>query len=573
LPRRGTGSTRPAAPGGRSTAGGDLARARGTAARPGPPALLACVLALVTSCSSPPAPLAKPVAEQVRVEQGVLIGRADDDVLRYQGVPYAAPPVGDQRWRSPRPPQEWPGALAVTSPGPRCPQVADPMPPVAAAATTAVAEDCLTLDVTVAAGTTAADGLPVLVWLHGGRFSSGAGSDHDPRRLVTGGPIVVVTVNYRLGALGFLGLRGLAGSGTFGLQDQQAALTWVQRNIARFGGDPARVTIGGSGAGADSVCAQLASPGSVGLFARAILHSGGCHAANPGDVVRPGTGGAGNTWKPRPLVDALGAAWAAEQGCAGENAAADAVLDCLRALPVEPLVTGENPRWSPATATATLPRRPSDLIVDSDLRAVPTLMGTTRDEGTRLTASSFDLADGPVTEERFAAMLALATGMRGERTAAAQSAYPLAGRSAGRVWADLVTDRAFACPNLVTYRSFAQRRDLYVYEFADPAARPPAALPGHLRDGVTHGAELPYLFDVGPDGPAPDQAALAAEMIGYWTRFVAGGDPNEPGRITWPRFVGEGEILTLAGGEGGITPRSAAAFAADHHCDLWGDLR
>ena len=116
----------------------------------------------------------------------------------------------------------------------------------------------------------------MLVWIHGGGFSAGAGSDVDPRRLVEAGPMIVVTVNYRLGVLGFLGLPGLPGSGSFGLLDQQQALRWVQRNIAAFGGDPGNVTLAGESAGADSVCAQLAAPGSAGLFRRAVLQSGGC---------------------------------------------------------------------------------------------------------------------------------------------------------------------------------------------------------------------------------------------------------------------------------------------------------
>ena len=168
---------------------------------------------------------------------------------------------------------------------------------------------------TVPAGSTPASRRPVLVWIHGGGFSAGAGSDVDPRRLAAAGPLIVVTLNYRLGILGFLGLPGLPGSGSFGLLDQQQALRWVQRNIAAFGGDPGNVTLAGESAGADSVCAQLAAPGSAGLYQRAILQSGGCSTANIIDVIRPGTGAGGDTWKPLPLVESTGRRIAAQLGC------------------------------------------------------------------------------------------------------------------------------------------------------------------------------------------------------------------------------------------------------------------
>jgi para-nitrobenzyl esterase len=375
----------------------------------------------------------------------------------------------------------------------------------------------------------------------------------------------VVTVNYRLGIFGFLGLPELDGSGTFGLMDQQAALRWVARNIAAFGGDPAAVTLAGESAGADSVCTQLASPGSLGLFSRAILQSGGCSPANIVDVIRPGTGPVGDTWKPLPLVQAAGVQAAATFGCPDPATA----VACLRALPAAQLVAGAGVYWSPATGTKTLPRRPSDLVAGGDLRPMPLLVGTNRDEGTLFTAAFYDHAGTPLTENLFRVYLASATG---SRAAEAGSAYRLVNRTPGRAWSDVITDRAYACTALAADRALATRAPLYAYEFADRSAPPTfVALPPGLADGVTHGAEMAYLFDLVPGQPAltPAQQDLAAQLVDSWARFAATGDPNG-GALTWPRWTGAGSLLTIAGTGRDAQPSTAAQFADAHHCALWG---
>lgn len=181
----------------------------------------------------------------------------------------------------------------------------------------------------------------------------------------------------------------------------------------------------------------------------------------------------------------------------------------------------------------------------------------------------FEGSGNPLSAEAFREMLASAAGSDADRAAAA---YPLEGRSPGRAWADVITDRAWACPNLDAYRAFAARGPVYAYEFADPAASSPAALlPGDLAGGATHGSEVPYLFDLTPGQPGftPEQQRLADQMIGYWTRFAATGDPGAAGDQPWPPFAERGEILTLAPGDPGTTIRSAVSFADMHHCDLW----
>ncbi|MCX6467532.1 MAG: carboxylesterase family protein [Pseudonocardiales bacterium] len=502
--------------------------------------LIGVTLLLAVACAAP----VDTIGTAVRVEQGTLRGALDGDVLRFGDVPYAAPPTGPLRWAPPAPPAGWTGARDATRPGSRCPQVAAaPGVPHATAASTD--EDCLVLDVTVPAGTPTDARLPVLVWLHGGGFSAGAGSDYDPRRLALAGPMVVVTVNYRLGALGFLALPGLPGSGAFGLLDQQAALGWVQRNAAAFGGDPARVTLAGESAGADGVCAQLASPAAAGLFAAAIMQSAGCGTANIVDTILPGTGPAGDTWKPLPVAEEVGAAAARQLGCAD--------IGCLRGRSVERLTGVAGIYWSPAVGTTTLPARPSDVL--AAMPPVPVLAGTTRDEGTLFVAA---FLPGGVDDRGLRELLAAAAGDRAREVG---GAYRPVGRSPARVWADVVTARAYACPALATWSALATRGPVFAYEYADSGAPSPfAVLPGDLAGGATHGAEVPSLLDLRPGPPAPPTAGALVER---WARFVTTGDPGGG----WPAWSGEGTVLTFSAS--GTTTRAAADVAAAHRCDLW----
>jgi len=220
----------------------------------------------------------------VRTDFGPVRGTVTSEYRTFQGIPYAAPPVGELRWRPPQPPERWSTPRDATTPGSRCPQLAS----AELGFPGSVDEDCLYLNVITPRSARPGQLRPVMVWVHGGAFLWGAGSDYDARRLAVGGDVVVVTVNYRLGLLGFLGHPSLEGSGNFGLQDQQAALRWVRRNAAAFGGDPGNITVFGESAGALSVCAQLASPASGGLFHRAVMQSGPCMMDWPDNALIPG---------------------------------------------------------------------------------------------------------------------------------------------------------------------------------------------------------------------------------------------------------------------------------------------
>ena len=404
----------------------------------------------------------------------------------------------------------------------------------------------------------------MLVWIHGGGFSAGAGSDVDPHRLAEAGPMIVVTVNYRLGMLGFLGLPGLPGSGSFGLLDQQQALRWVQRNIAAFGGDPRNVTLAGESAGADSVCAQLAAPGSAGLFHRAVLQSGGCSTANIIDVIRPGTGAGGDTWKPLPVAESIGRPrrHPARLRQAGHGAG------CLRALPVSALTAVSRELLEPGgrhRAAAQPPvgpggRRPA---------AAGAAAGRHHPQRGRAVHQHL-LRPGRFPDHRGHAARLLSRAA-GPRANAAGRAYRPGDRSPGRVWSEVITDRAYACPALHAYRSLATRAPLYAYEFVDPSAPAPfAALPAELTGGATHGAEMPYLFDLVPAPPAltPAQQALAADLVGAWARFVVARRPGRPDRVAALERRRSDPVDQLDRPGPGCT-KPATEFATAHHCGLW----
>ncbi|MEV4897204.1 carboxylesterase family protein, partial [Nonomuraea sp. NPDC055795] len=295
---------------------------------------------------------------EVRLDSGRVRGIEEGDVLRFRGVRYARPPVGELRWRPPEPVARWQGVMAATRSGPACPQAgANPEE-------SSEAEDCLTLDVTVPrkAGKKPR---PVMVWLHGGGFNAGRGADYDPRRLAVQGDVVVVTVEFRLGVLGYLALPGMPGGGTFGLQDQQAALRWVSRNAAAFGGDAGNVTLFGESGGGIATCGHLTSPAGRGLFHKAIMQSGAC-----GTVLLPNTAGLGTPrfpfWRPRKETYAATRTAARQVGC-GDAATMPA---CLRTLPVKELLKLTGYFTAASYGGATLPAAPDQALRDGNFTRV-----------------------------------------------------------------------------------------------------------------------------------------------------------------------------------------------------------
>lgn len=496
----------------------------------------------------------------VRTAGGVLRGVAAADHDGFLGIPYAAPPIGDLRWRAPRPAAAWRGVRDATTAGPPCAQKGRRGGPAVVGS-----EDCLYLNVTTPVPP--ADGhrrsrLPVMVWFHGGGFTSGSGADYDPTRLVSGGHVIVVTVNYRLGPFGFLDLPPLARqdpyAGNYALADQQAALRWVHRNATAFGGDPGNVTIFGQSAGGYAVCTHLAAPGSRGLFQKAIVQSGPC----------------GNPLVTAATAQRRGATVATGLGCPPTTD----VLACLRAKPAGDLVGAgvqqpftaagmSTTAWEFVAGTPAVPEQPLKALRDGHAARVPLIQGGTHDEMRQTVASLFDQRGTPLQPADYPAVLHRFFGaVPGDPTAAVLAHYPVADYpSAGIALATVLTDWGHAvgaCQVLPADDAAARRAPVYAYEFDQDGGR-------HVGDfplGATHGSDLPYLFDGTYDWtppPAPD-AALSAEIIGYWTRFARTGDPNAAGAPYWPRYRAAGPVLSLAAAR--TTP---VDFATEHQCGFW----
>jgi para-nitrobenzyl esterase len=507
--------------------------------------------------------------EIVKVESGLLRGISGVATVRFLGVPYAAPPVGPLRWAPPQPIAPWREVRDATKAASPCAQEPGE---VAGGSTN---EDCLYLNIVAPRGATKDRQKAVMVWLHGGGFSSGTANTYDPERMVAQGDVMVVTVEFRQNIFGYFGYPGLNGSGTFGLQDQQAALRWVHRNITAFGGDAGNVTLFGESGGAVAACAQLTSPGARGLIHKAILQSGASTTSWPRNV--GGWGPFGTFWRPLKNVEADGAAMAEKMVLSDSTGTRD-VLERLRAVPASKLLEHARDFGSVAYGGPVLPRNPSSALEQGHFTAVPVLSGFTRDEA-RALASGMQLAGQPITDERYPKLLAEAFGNRARDV---EARYPRARHaSAALAWSAIYTDRMFACPQIVAMRAFARRAPTFAYEFADPHAPGLVPfLPG-LPPGAAHSGELPFLFDLSIPAPfdlttgkriplADEQQALARIMIRYWTQFARTGDPNGDGAPTWPRFkAGEAkpQLQILAPGPSGVGPRDDAVSA--HQCEFW----
>ncbi|MBY8848093.1 carboxylesterase/lipase family protein [Saccharothrix longispora] len=493
----------------------------------------------------------------VRLGGGEVRGLRLDGHLSFRGIPYAAPPVGERRWRAPAPVVPWSGVRDATTPGPDAPQ-----PTRSFAHVTSTDEDCLTLDVTVP--DTPTTGRPVLVWLHGGGGTNGTAT-RGAGRLATTGDAVVVTPRFRLGVLACFGHPGLADGGTFGLQDQQAALRWVRREITRFGGDPANVTLAGESYGALMVAAHLVAPASAGLFHRAILQSAfAVLAPTPAHTLIPGVPALPPRWTPADELDRLGATTAAEHGWTAPGGDPHAALARLRRVPVTDLIQASDAFIRPAFGGPVLPESPATALPAGRFHRVPVLLGATRDEARFFVAVFADLVGNPVTARDYPRLLAEAFGDAADEVAAR---YPLARfATPGLAWARVCTDRAWAWPTWQLGRVLAAHTDTWCYEFADPDAPPPVPLPG-LPTGPQHAAELAYQFDVPGSPPlSAAQRGFAERVNRYWTAFAAHGDPAHPDLPDWPGLR-TGHVQSLAPDRIG-----GADYAADHRLDFWARL-
>src|SRR6516162_8569569 len=331
---------------------------------------------------------------------GPVRGLANGAVNEFRGIPYAAPPIGALRWQSPQPAASWSGVRDATQFASHCPQSASPF------GLASTSENCLFLNVFTPSHHQAGSHFPVMVWIHGGALVTGESNDYDPVGLVEDG-VTVVTINYRLGALGFLAHPALADadgqSGDYGLMDQQAALRWVRCNIASFGGDPHNVTIFGESAGGLSALSQVASPQASGLFERAIVESGSYNL----------------TQAPLATAEASGEAFAAKAGCASQTAA------CLRSLSVSTILANQDAGgYTPNINSEVLPETLKTAFATGSFNRVPIINGTNRDEW-RLFVAISELTGNPVTAANYQSMISSTLGVPAAVAAIIAAKYPL----------------------------------------------------------------------------------------------------------------------------------------------------
>ncbi|MER6946484.1 carboxylesterase family protein [Nonomuraea sp. NPDC000554] len=515
--------------------------------------------ACVTQAAAQPQAASTPRPSIVKLDSGRIQGLNDGTVRTYSGIPFAQPPVGRLRWKDPVRVVPWQGVADATKPGRQCTQMAE--------GKLVGGEDCLFLDVTAPAKSSRKR-LPVMVWLYGGGFLEGSGSMYNARRMADQGEVIVVTPNYRLGALGYLALPGLPGSGTFGLADQLEALRWVQRNAAAFGGDKDNVTLIGQSAGGESTCGLLTSPAARGLIDKAVMQSGTCTLNWP-------TG----TYIPVPDMPPIAPypslktsqdfslAAAKQLGCA-----AGKELECLRAKPVAELMkVNKSFGNNLAYGTPLLPLEPAQALRAGKFLRVPVISGATKSESTGYVAGTAQ-AGFPVTAENYPTLMKNAFGEHADKVL---KEYPLTDFSSpGLAWATVSSDRGWSCPTLEGDEAMAARTTVYAYEFADAKAPNIFGTPSEFPLGAQHASDLPYLFDLDGkpwDGLTPEQWRLAEQMIGYWTSFAHTGKPQAAGAPAWRAFTPSGQtVLSLKpASQGGIGP---ADVSGEHRCAFWRGL-
>ncbi len=490
------------------------------ATRPSPAALV--TLAGVMVAMLAPASLARS-----KIQQGTLIHLADGDVQghmagdsrEFLGIPFAAPPIGPLRWRPPAPVIPWQNVLQASAFSPACAQLASLQ------SGASESEDCLYLNVWTP-NPAPSKPRPVMVWFHGGANLTGSASDivpfpdipghiYDGHVLVEEHDVVVVTIQYRLGVLGFFGHSALAGedssypfAGNQGLLDQRAALEWVRANIAAFGGNPKKVTIFGESAGSADVCYQIASPGSRKLFHRAISESGGCTTRQ-----RTAPEGAATA---ETLAALVGCAGVADELACLRQVSPSTLLASMGSLPFGPLVDG-----------SFLPDQTRTLFDSGKYARIPYILGTNTDEGTIL----FITTPAVTTEAEYLAALQSRYGSRAAQVAALYpaSSFPTPQDALERA----VGDSGLVCGTYDTARrAAAGGARTYLYNFAREL---PIPILQSLDLKAFHGVEMAYVFGI-ITPPTPDDAELGTTVRAYWTKFVRSGNPNHRGAVKWPRF-------------------------------------
>jgi para-nitrobenzyl esterase len=491
----------------------------------------------------------------VQTDRGTVCGIVVNGINSWQGIPFAAPPVENLRFAPPQPAAAWSGTLQATAFASQCTQ------------TSGGNEDCLYLNVWAQPG---AQNLPVMAHIHGGGFRNGSGAD-DFSLLSGTGNVVVVSLNYRLNIFGFAANRAFGpNSGDYGLQDQQAALQWIQRNVSAFGGDPNSVTIFGESAGGSSVCDQIASPTAAGLFHKGISTSGQYNTIyeTPESAGPLGTTLEVQDCKSRlpslGLAELIGDQFATALGCTGTDVAA-----CVRAVDAATVfnVAGLGyqyggfgtiaPTINGTTLVASLPQ----LLDTGSVNRVPVIFGTDRDENLAGTANTAaDYAD--LIQAQF-----------GQWASEVTARYPLNRfASPGIAWRTIAADAYTVCSELRTVGAVSQWMPAYQYLIEYAAPWPPAytGVPsgaGHVRAW----ALTPVLPSTTlPGGLDNNQEPIQDEEIAHVSALARTGNPTADGTPIWPQFT-EGLVLSLnAGGSSQAT--SVSDISRIHNCAFWDAL-
>jgi para-nitrobenzyl esterase len=468
--------------------------------------------------------LAFAAEDTIKVDGGLISGTAADGVRSFKGIPFAAPPVGELRWKAPQPVAAWEGVRKCEAFGPECPQAPYPTGSMFYSPPKKQSEDCLYLNVWTAGK--AGDKRPVMVWIHGGALTRGTGATptYDGTSFAKKG-VVLVTINYRLGPLGYLAHPELTAespqhaSGNYGVLDQIAALKWVQKNIAAFGGDPKTVTIFGESAGSWSVNVLVASPLAKGLFHRAIGESGG-------------------TFGPMTYLkeDRAKLTAAEKVGAAFAKAAGADSIKALRAIPAEKIIDvfnndaeGKKFRTAPNVDGWVLPDEIRNIFAKGKQNDVPVIVGSNANEMTTLTVP----ATIPKTLEDYHKRIAT---QYGEMAKEFDSVYPVkTDADAGGAYLAVLRDVTFTLPMRTWARMTSTGRSkAYLYQFSHV---PPNPNSKYL--GAYHAGEIAYVFDnLNPQNALIGGAdrKLAETMSAYWVNFAKTGDPNGKGLPKWTAY-------------------------------------
>lgn len=490
----------------------------------------------------------------VQTQYGPVKGTIGSKSRAFLGIPYAGKVSGSGRWKPAPAPAAWTSARDATKYGPSCPQTKSGLTTLP----DNYNEDCLTVNVWTPYPVPTQKAA-VMVWIHGGAFIQGGSAIalYDGKALAEAHGVVVVSLNYRLGVLGFLAHKALgADAHNLGLRDQQMALKWVQDNITAFGGDAKRVTLFGESAGSVSVCTHLASPLSKGLFWAAAMQSGGCSTTLPTLTA----------------AQTQGESLAKAVSC---DTASD-VAACLRgkpdktlreALPIKTgVIFGTGVSWGPIIDGKVLTDQPLKVVQSGTWNKAPVIAGTNKDEGSMFVAAAkMSLA----TETQYKALVTATFGALAGQVLAQYPVSNYSGKTSA-LWSasaaalsDLLTDVAFVCPTRETARAVTSgNQEAYLYHFTvTPSVLPTSYL------GSIHGAEIAFVFGNLTAAYTPQEKTLSQLMATFWTQFSAFSTPGKAGNVVWPKYDTTNDMhLELS-----AAPKSVAGLKKTR-CDFWKSL-